>query len=313
MAYNLARQSDSTLAHLQYLFKAVHGRDVSLSYFRKKYDTVWTGKKYLGYIAYDETGQPVASYAVLPCFLRFRNERILVAQAVDATTHPDHRNKGLFVSLATKTHQLAKEEGVRYVFSFPNANSYHGFTVRLHFLHPENAVMYSIPVKTFPLFKAANKFKWFTGMYRLYFHAVLKIFFKEGKFILPNSAIDENTPGIEHDREYFHHKSFENSYRIGIGKFRLWFRLEDGILAGDISGLEEKNFKDFIKEVERLCFVLGCHQFRISASPGTSIDRLFKLRFSGEKGFPITYLDLGLSDTVQPDQVKFVLGDSDTF
>ncbi|HXH17689.1 MAG TPA: GNAT family N-acetyltransferase [Chitinophagales bacterium] len=313
MEYRFLRQSDETLSDLCYLFRIVHHRHLPESYFKKKYDTGWTGKKYLGYIAYNEKREPVASYAVLPCYLLYRQQKILVAQAVDATTHPAHRKRGLFVTLAQKTHQLAKEEGVLYVFSFPNANSYHGFTQRLHFLHPEDAVQYTIPVKTLPLIKAANKYKWFSAMYGIYFRAIMRLFFRKGGLVIPNSVTEDNVPGIEHDADYFSHKSYEKNYRLKTGKFRIWFKLDDGILAGDVSRFHENDFKDFIGNVKRMCRLLGSHQFRVSASPDTFIDRMFRGKFQSNKAFPVTYLDLGVSKMLPPETVKFVMADSDTF
>src|ERR1041385_7806354 len=120
MPYEYKRHDESVFPHLQYLFREANKVDIPLTFFQKKYDTAWTGKKFIGYIAFADDGQPAASYAVLPCFIRQGAQKHLAAQIVDVITHPAHRLKGLFVETATRTHQLAKAEGIKYLLGFPN-------------------------------------------------------------------------------------------------------------------------------------------------------------------------------------------------
>ena len=64
--YTFKRLDDSNLSDLIYLMKSVHGKAKSFDYFQKKYDTKYTGKKNIGFFAYDKKGEPAAFYGIFP-------------------------------------------------------------------------------------------------------------------------------------------------------------------------------------------------------------------------------------------------------
>ena len=84
--------------------------------------------------------------------------------------HPDlkHRKKGLFIRLVKKTHQLAKDEGIRVIFGFPNKNSYPGFKNKLNWIFYGYMQQFVITTRTMPLSKLGRINKLFELCYRKY-------------------------------------------------------------------------------------------------------------------------------------------------
>ena len=129
--YTVERLTASNIVDVELLHSAVYGRDVTPGFFAKKYNTAFTGAEFTGFMAYTERRQPIAFYAVIPCFIKSAGDIILAAQSADTMTHPAHRNRGLFVELALTTFQLCREVGIQLLFGFPNQNSLPGFINKL--------------------------------------------------------------------------------------------------------------------------------------------------------------------------------------
>src|SRR5690242_9433872 len=86
--YHVARLNADNLRDLEQLHHAVYGRPSAKGYYFNKYNTAYTGKRYVGFIAYNATGTPVAYYGVLPCYLKHGDTIMLAAQSADTMTHP---------------------------------------------------------------------------------------------------------------------------------------------------------------------------------------------------------------------------------
>lgn len=129
--YRIERISRNNLNDLVCLHNIVHNDKKDFNYFVNLFSTEKFGSVFVGFVAYDSNNMVVANYSVLPVKLIQNNEITLAGQASSAMTHPNHRNKGLFILLANKTHELCKEFGIKILFAFPNNNSQHGFE-KLH-------------------------------------------------------------------------------------------------------------------------------------------------------------------------------------
>lgn len=286
--------------------------DLPADYFKRKFDTSWTGIKNLGFIAFDEEGNAAACYGVMPCYTVEKGKRILVAQCIDAVTHQDHRNRGLFKMLTVASHNLAKENGVSLVFSFPNENSYHGFTKSLQFEHHENYNTHTVSVTSFPLYKIATKFKFLYPLYKLYVNLVLG-FYKVNLNTISNlsSITSKGDVGIERDNEFIKHREYSNTYIVKINGVLIWFTFDDGLLVGDIEQTAGSTDDDILQGLKRLCFLLGCHAYKFSASPGIYSDMLFGKVSKVAEGAPITFLDL--NGLIDGKKIKYTWADSDSF
>lgn len=57
-----------------------------------------------------------------------KNDKTFTAlRAVDTATHPDHQGKGIFKKLTLQAVNIAKEEGVNFIFNTPNDKSKPGY------------------------------------------------------------------------------------------------------------------------------------------------------------------------------------------
>jgi predicted N-acetyltransferase YhbS len=91
-------------------------------------------RKLLTILAVDHSERIVAHYALHPLWLTYRGKRVLGAQSLDTMVDPEFQGRGLFVETARRCYQLAKENGVKLLYGFPNENSHHGLEKSLTWL-----------------------------------------------------------------------------------------------------------------------------------------------------------------------------------
>ncbi|MCR9012828.1 GNAT family N-acetyltransferase [Gabonibacter chumensis] len=75
----------------------------------------------------------VAHYACIPVKMKIQNNLIDGVLSLATVTHPNHRGKGLFTTLAKKTYDYARDKGYKFVIGVANANSIHGFMKYFNF------------------------------------------------------------------------------------------------------------------------------------------------------------------------------------
>ena len=129
--YNLIQLEDKTYSAIQDLYLRSFGANSSIESIKEKYNTSDFGLKNIGFLAIDNNNDNGAYYGVFPMRMTINNKDYLVAQSGDTMTAPEHRGKGLFIELAKKTYDLAKEKNIQFVFGFPNKNSFPGFQKKL--------------------------------------------------------------------------------------------------------------------------------------------------------------------------------------
>lgn len=74
-----------------------------------------------------------AHYATMPIKMSIDGVVRKGLLSLNTATHPEHRGKKLFVTLADKTYSTAAEQGYEFVIGVANANSTHGFLKNLGF------------------------------------------------------------------------------------------------------------------------------------------------------------------------------------
>jgi GNAT superfamily N-acetyltransferase len=138
MDYQFRRISESDLPAIKNLYAVSFEQEQSLEALANKFSTSRFGAEYIGYMAIAPSGEPAAFYGVFPVEMRIAGQVCIGAQSGDTMTHPAHRKQGLFVRLAEMTYQLAREQGIKIIFGFPNEQSYPGFQRKLgwSFLEP---------------------------------------------------------------------------------------------------------------------------------------------------------------------------------
>jgi GNAT superfamily N-acetyltransferase len=136
MDYNIAKVNvdEKSLIEITSLLNLCFPKSVdieTLEYLTWEYSENPDGKV-VGFNAYSEETL-VAHYATIPISMLIEGKRRRGLLSLNTATHPDHRGKGLFVKLAQKTYDYAKDNGYDFVIGVANANSTHGFIKYLGF------------------------------------------------------------------------------------------------------------------------------------------------------------------------------------
>jgi len=307
--YKTTRLDKNRLADVAHLHTEVYGVTPAKDHFSKKYETHYTGVENIGFLAYDALGKPVAFYGVLPCLIQCGQRIVLAAQSADTMTHPDHRNKGLFIKLARLTFDLCKEVDVKLVFGFPNQNSYRGLE-KLGWITTEVMERFNIPVRALPIESLSSKFNWSRAIYFSFARSLLRKHFysRQG---LANSLISACCGGIYRDEKYLQYKTYSPSQAMQLGPCKIWYKIQSGFIIGDMEAATAHNFETTIDELKKICRRLGVKEIIFQTSPGTLLSDLFARNVSPAASFPVMFLDLGSDQDLT--KVKFTFADLDIF
>lgn len=307
--YTIERLSKKNLSDLDKLHHAVYRKQHAPGYFEKKYDTAYTGAEYIGYIAYNGNKTPVAFYGVIPCFIRYQEQLYLAAQSADTMTHPQYRFKGLFVQLANITFDLARAEGIKLIFGFPNQNSLHGFLVKLKWQLTEMMDCYIIPAGIIPIERIAKKLSVTGKLYQKYQQRVLKKYLSDEKGI-ESSVLKDNYAGVDRNVHYLNYRTYHDTQVIRIGTALLWIKIRNGLIIGDIS-CEMEDFDGMMEKLKKLALRLGVQRIQFHTSHQTRLSTLFAERYEAIPSFYILFKDLG--SNIPLDKIKFTFADVDIF
>lgn len=308
--YRFERVDETRYNDLRLIMKASFGVDHGADYYRHKFATGYLGVKHLGYLAYDETNQPAAFYGVFPYMMEYKGKNYLAAQSGDTMTHPLHAGKGLFTTLAKMTYELAKKEGIQFIFGFPNENSYPGFVRKLNWTHNENMINYEAKVLTFPCAAIAKKITLLQPLHRLYTKLVLSLYSTNKKSIA-SSAINFEYGSVARTEEYMSYKAFYHNHLISVKRSIAWIKVDGALLIGDIEIPDNNQTEQIIKGLKTLAFWLGCTKLVFAVGKDTAWDLLLREKLNSSKGIYIGYLDL--QSGLPLEKMKFVMADMDTF
>ncbi|MEY4110965.1 MAG: hypothetical protein RLZZ46_1320 [Bacteroidota bacterium] len=248
--YRFERFSDEKFDDLIQLFRS-GDRYFSRAFFKKKFNTSYTGISNVGYMAYQiNSGTPVAFICVFPVFLQVDGNEILAAQTGDAITHPLHRKKGLFILLAKKTFDLCRVLGIRIVFTFPNNNSAHGFFRKLNFVEDGKINRYSIILNSGIIQKLIQKilpenyFKWR---------------FKSFNEWTPPATCD-NQISVMRNLAYRNYKLFNEKYVYVRNEVSITFKINHGLHIGNIYFHKKLSSDELLKIINQLARITFSNQ-----------------------------------------------------
>ncbi|MBS1530401.1 MAG: GNAT family N-acetyltransferase [Bacteroidetes bacterium] len=307
--YTIERLCKDKLDDLEMLHRAISRKPHSPGYFKKKYDTAYTGVENIGFLAYNARHEPIAFYGVIPYFIRYQDQLYLAAQSADNLTHPNYRFKGLFAQLATLTFDLAREEGICLIFGFPNQNALHGFLVKLKWHLTEMMDCYNIPVTLVPAERWAKKLPITRKIYQKYQQQVLKSYLVNAKGI-ENSVFRDHFAGVNRNGHYLNYRTYHDTKVIKVGNAYLWIKIRNGLIIGDIN-CEIEHFDDMMERLYKLAFKLGLHRIQFHTSHQTQLASLFSERYESIPSYYVLFKDLG-SD-IPLDKIKFTYADTELF
>lgn len=306
--FSLERISPDKLKDLVYLFKTVHSRKIPVTYFKNKFETSFTKKSYIGYIAYHKNGEPAAFYGIFPCLLTNGSKIVLASQSGDTITNPKYQKRGLFIHLAQQTYILANKKGIEIIFGFPNKNSSYGFFNKLNWIKLNNFQSFAINYKSSNIYNILNRISLTKVFYRLYFRIIYPFILTEP---FANSNFQENEFSILRDLPYFNYKTYEKSFFVKIKGFKFWFKFGDGLLIGDVEKFENSMNHDFFKALKKLNRILGTRKTTFHCMQNTFLNDILKEEFDHEDSIEIGVLLL--NDNLKNCIFKFSYGDIDTF
>lgn len=307
--YTIKRIDASMLTNLEDLHTLVYGSRPAPRHFPKKYDTAYTGVSFVGFMAYHADGEPLAYYGVLPCLMEYKGGIVLAAQSADTMTNPKYRYKGLFVELSLITFELCKTLGIKFVFGFPNQNSYHGAVNKLGWKMTHTMERFYVPVDSLPLEGTASRFGWLKALYARYVDRVF------GRYTLAqpglgNAFAAEGFGGICRDERYLLYRTYSASRVIRIGSARVWMRVRGGLVIGDMQ-VNDADFESTIESLRDLARMAGLSGISFIVSAGTAIHGLFAAEYAPEPSFPVLFQDLG--SPIPLEEIRFSYSDIDIF
>jgi hypothetical protein len=307
--YRFVRINEALYDKLGLLMEAAFGVKRSREFFARKMDTSYTGVKHLGFIALDEAGNAAAFYGVYPQWVEYQGKRYLAAQSGDTMTHPQHGGKGLFTKLAQLTYELAKNEGIQFVFGFPNKNSYPGFVRKLNWTDGGKMVNHTMKVTALPIAGLVKKIGWLLPFYMAYQKLVLAFYPKGQPFA--SSVKAENVGIVERDSSYIRYKMFNDTVIVNISNTNVWLKVDGALLIGDIDWGQNNNVEKLLQRLKMLAFLLGCNKVIFPVSPGCKWDDQLQGKLEVTDGIYAGYLDL--QSGLPLERFKYVLADFDTF
>jgi GNAT superfamily N-acetyltransferase len=275
--YTVERLTASNLHQLDTLHQAVYNKPVAGGFYERKYNTVYTGVQYIGYIACSPEGTAIGYYGVIPCFFSYNGQRMLAAQSADTMTHPGYRLKGLFVELANLTYNLCRENGINLIIGFPNQHSYHGAVQKLGWKMTDTMSCFTLPVKTLPLEKLATRLS-MTTMYNRLVNRLLKKY-TVPRISIANQLLTEGYAGIDRDAAYMAYKTYTSNQVIATGGAIAWIKIKNGLVIGDLR-VESAGFEKAIKKIKQLAAIVGTRQVQFHISPGTALHTMFSERYA---------------------------------
>ncbi len=307
--YHIERLCDGNIAAVEQLHADVYGKMPPDGFFAKKYDTAFTGVKYVGYIAYTDARYPAAFYAVIPCFIQVDGKTVLSAQSADTMTHPLHRNRGLFVELATLTFQLCRTSAIGFIFGFPNQNSLPGFIYKLNWKQTELMDCFIIPCANFSLKRYFSKVPFLKDWYFNYKRKVLGRY-KIERHGSANSVFNDGFGGVCRDEGYLQYKTYTDTFVIKVDDAIFWIKVDGILLIGDIS-TSEQGFDGAMNKLKKLARKAGIKEIHFHASPGIALHRLFATAYNSIPSFPVIFKDF--AGDAPTHKIKFTTADIDTF
>jgi len=303
--YTIKRLSHENIRLLMGLYREVFKKKISLEYVKKKYSTKQFGTEYIGYLAFHEDGILMAYYGVVPCVVVIEGQNYLAAQSVDTMTHPRAQKQGLFTLLAEKTYELAKANHIKFVFGFPNQNSFPGF-VKLGWTFTEQRMkMFKISVRTIPFAKIVTRTKVLDVPYTL----LLRLFFETK--IDAQKLFQSNVSGVKHDQRFIEYKAYHKSFLTSLGDAAAWFRCDRVLHIGYLRIGNAPN-PSLLNKLKRIAMFTGCTEILAITNKDSPVYQLMSTQAKPQDSFQIGFFNL--SDTpLAFEKIAFDYCDIDIF
>ena len=308
--YRFEQLNDNNIADLVPLYLDAFKENRPVDKIRAKFNTTAFGAQNWAVLAYAADNTVAAFYALFPVTIRANGHSILAAQVGDLMTHSNHRRKGLYITLAEKTHELALAEGLQVIFTVPYGEnaSYQGFVNRLGFTNTHQMNGYYFKVPTLPLYPIISKAALLKKMYAACSHTIIHILGKA----TTGFNHQPGYPSVTREQAFFNYKrSYSGFYLLKAGNTTVWFKTDRGaIKVGDIDLMETDSLQPALSLLKKIAFATGIRIIQFETSPGTTLDNKLKMLASPIQNYRICIKNYSkLADT----DFRFTFGDLDNF
>jgi len=111
------------------LFERVFGKKMTLDFWKWRFVENPFGEGIIKLLF--DNNLLIGHYAVIPMVVQVKNTSTPAAFSMTTMTHPDYQGQGIFTYLAKETYSEAQKRGFKFVYGFPNQNSYYRFIKKL--------------------------------------------------------------------------------------------------------------------------------------------------------------------------------------
>jgi hypothetical protein len=306
-AYKAVRLNSENLKDFLIIFNEVHQKNYNLLYFQKKFDTKFTGLNFVGYLAYHTvTNEPAAFYGVFPVLIKHKGKSILAAQSGDTITSPKHQRKGLFIFLANLTIELAKTNGIKFIYGFPNEKSSHGLYNCLNWELDHHLLKFYFESSIFPYCKIFKKL----GLSKLYNLLLLRRTIQYSNNLKLTMNNDEHSYVGARDEVFIRYKEYSMNYFAAVNGINFWFKIDNGMHIGDFYAPPETNPDAFKKAVIKLSKITWQNQVMFYTSEHSPSVALWNKIAEPIKDTSCAFTSL---DGNKYNPLQFTFADRDTF
>jgi GNAT superfamily N-acetyltransferase len=317
MNYTFREITPQNLADIVFLVKKVIGKQLSVAYYQKKYDTPQANGKYHGWLAYDAGGQPVSVAAALPTLVQLPDGQQLPAtQMIETFTLPEHRGKGLMTTMVQKILDTHNAAGIGLFFGLLNQNNVHPFTKKLGFVQTHTMQYYAISTGAFPLEAIARRTGLSAWYNRWLKNRLLPYITSEDATILPNSILQEGFAGVVHDAAFFAYKKFSMNRLCQFEGIDSWLKFESGLLVGDVvlpADCDQAQFDRWLAQLVLLAKKMGLRRIFFQTFEGARLDAFLQKNYVPQPSWAPCLLGTNTEMKASLYQFRFGFADFETF
>lgn len=322
MDYDIKRVDTGDIPALAELTRLVWGGTIAppVDTMKGKFRTAPFGAENIGFVAYPRNAVgapsgntvPAAYYGVFPCAARFGADEVSCAQSGDTMTHPDHRGKGLFITLALQSYELARQSGIQFVFGFPSPPSYPGFAKKLDWKFPCSMIRFNRLVPTLPVGLIRRKLGRPSRSFGAFGRTVASQLFDVGEPVgAPWISNSDRPAGIVRDERFWNYKEadvlFARSGNVGLA-----LKFDGDWSIGEIMGdPSPREMRGIIRRLDLLAALTGAIRIKSWYSPGSRLSRLLEPYGRLGQSLPFGYVNFSCAHDPATLDLSFV--DYDTF
>lgn len=308
--YYFERLSASNFKDFHALFGAVFHRKYGIKDLEQKYNTNHILPGYFVMMAFDrKSRKAVSSYGAIPWLLHSEGKLILAAQAADAMTSEDHRDRGLFGILHRHLMSLLKDHDFKILFGFPNQISYP--ILREKFLWTFGVYMDFYHTKTINRV-CLQKLSWSLPIVRSIHKFFIDLVFRKYEVATEQNLCEsrDNLGTVKND-QFRKYKLSDLHKTIRLDGVCFTIKLSDRLIVGEMRGGLNQDLGLAIEKLLRLAKKAGIGTIHYFTSDAENKEVLLKYFETGEP-LPIGYLMINPVD-VNFQEIKFSTIDLDTF